>query len=108
MNSCAYTDSVKVSVNYHTNILIPSGFTPNGDGRNDEFKIVNPLVQRLMEFRVFNRWGQEVFSTTDITKGWDGKWKGVTQDIGTYEYIIRVGYADQTTEMYKGSVQLIR
>jgi gliding motility-associated-like protein len=108
MNGCTYTDSVKITLNYHTNLLIPTGFTPNGDGLNDVFRIVNPEVQRLMEFRVFNRWGQEIFTTTDISKGWDGTWKGVPQEIGTYQYIIRVGYFDNTTELYKGDVQLIK
>jgi gliding motility-associated-like protein len=108
MHGCAYSDTVKISVNYHTNLLIPSGFTPNGDGLNDVFKIVNPQVQRLLEFRVFNRWGQEVFSTTDINQGWDGTWKGVKQEVGTYKYIIRVGYADKTQETYKGDVELIK
>jgi gliding motility-associated-like protein len=108
MFNCAYNDTVKITVNYHANLLIPTGFTPNDDGLNDVFKIVNGSVQRLMEFRVFNRWGQEIFSTTDINKGWDGTWKGVKQEVGTYQYLIRVGYADQTIETYKGDVQLIR
>jgi gliding motility-associated-like protein len=108
VNNCAFRDSVRVTVKYHGNLLIPSGFTPNGDGINDIFKVVNPRVQSLMEFRVFNRWGQEVFSTTNINKGWDGTWKGIPQDIGTYQYLIRVGYADGLTELYKGDVQLIR
>ncbi len=108
IHGCAYQDSVKVTVNFHTNILIPDGFTPNGDGRNDVFKIVDPQVQTLLEFRVFNRWGQEIFSTTDLSKGWDGTMGGEPQDIGTYEYLIRVGYQDYTTETYTGSVHLIR
>jgi gliding motility-associated-like protein len=108
MNGCAYRDTVKVTVNYHGNLLIPTGFTPNGDGLNDVFKIVNPRVQALQEFRVFNRWGQEVFTTTNVNAGWDGTWKGVKQELGTYQYIIRVGYADGLTELYKGDVQLIR
>ncbi len=107
-HNCAYRDSVKVIVNYHTNILVPSGFTPNGDSRNDVFRIVGAQVQKLLEFRVFNRWGQEIFSTTDINQGWDGTWQGEPQDMGTYAYIIRVAYDDRTTEMYKGEVQLIR
>jgi hypothetical protein len=61
-----------------------------------------------MEFRVFNRWGQEVFSTTDIFDGWDGKWKGVEQGIGNYQYLIRVAYPDGKTETYKGDINLIR
>lgn len=107
-NGCIYRDTVKVSVSYVNNLLIPSGFTPNNDGRNDIFKIVNPSFQRLMEFRVFNRWGQEVFSTSDINSGWDGTWKGVEQPIGTYQYLIRVGSPDGKSETYKGDVMLIR
>jgi gliding motility-associated-like protein len=107
-NGCVSRDTVKVTVDYTNNLLIPSGFTPNGDGRNDVFKVVNPSFQRLMEFRVFNRWGQEVFSTTDIFDGWDGKWKGVEQGIGNYQYLIRVAYPDGKTETYKGDINLIR
>jgi gliding motility-associated-like protein len=107
-NGCASRDTVKVIVTYRDNLLIPSAFTPNGDGRNDVFKIINASFQRLMEFRVFNRWGQEVFSTTDITSGWDGKWKGVDQDMGNYQYLIRVAYPDGNVETYKGDINLIR
>ncbi len=105
---CRSIDSVRINVDFRDNLLIPTGFTPNGDGRNDYFKVVNVTFQKLQEFRVFNRWGQEVFNTTDPTRGWDGKWKGVDQDMGTYKYLIRVAYPDGYTETYKGDVTLIR
>jgi len=107
-NGCVARDTVLVNVDYTNHLLIPSGFTPNNDGINDVFHIVNPSFQKLLEFRVFNRWGQEVFSTTDINGGWDGKWKGVEQPIGTYQYLIRVGTQDGNLDTYKGSVNLIR
>ena len=107
-NGCVSHDTVKVSVDYRDNLLIPSAFSPNGDGRNDVFKIVNVSFQRLMEFRVFNRWGQEIFSTTNINNGWDGSWKGVPQDLGNYQYLIRVAYPDGNVETYKGDVTLIK
>jgi gliding motility-associated-like protein len=107
-NGCIYRDTVKVIVDYRDNLLIPSGFTPNNDGRNDVFKVINASFQRLMEFRVFNRWGQEIFTTTDITDGWDGKWKGVEQPVGNYQYLIRVAYPDGNVETYKGDINLIR
>jgi gliding motility-associated-like protein len=69
---------------------------------------VNLGLRKLLEFRVFNRWGQEVFSTTDHNSGWDGKWKGEDAPIGAYQYIIRIGYPDQMTESFKGDVTLIR
>jgi gliding motility-associated-like protein len=107
-NGCVYRDSVRVVVNYLNTLLVPTGFTPNGDGRNDVFKIVNVSFQRLMEFRVFNRWGQEVFSTTDINSGWDGTWRGEPQEVGNYQYLIRIGFPDGRVETYKGDVALVR
>jgi gliding motility-associated-like protein len=105
---CQNTDTVNVNINPRDNLMVPSGFTPNGDGLNDEFKVTNLTFQKVMEFRVFNRWGQEIFSTTDGKKGWDGRWKGVPQDMGTYQYIIRIGFPDGFVETYKGDVTLIR
>jgi hypothetical protein len=66
--------------------------------------------QRFVEFRVFNKWGQEVYNGGggNPNKGWDGTWKGVAQDMGTYQYLIRVGYPDGLVETYKGDVTLIR
>ena len=107
-NGCQGTDTVNVKVNFSNRLMIPSGFTPNGDGKNDEFRVVNITNQRLIEFRVFNRWGQEIFSTTDATRGWDGTWKDVPQEMGVYQYLIRVGFADGIIETYKGDVTLIR
>ena len=52
--SCRSSDTVKVRVDNRDNLLIPSGFTPNGDGRNDRFRVVNVTFQKLVEFRVFN------------------------------------------------------
>jgi gliding motility-associated-like protein len=107
-NGCVSTDTVKVAVDYRDNLLVPTGFTPNGDGMNDIFRPVNLGLRSLMEFRVFNRWGQEVFSTTNAERGWDGKWKGIEQQIGSYQYLIKVGYPDDHQETYKGDVTLIR
>lgn len=107
-NGCRGIDSVKVNIDYRDNLFVPTAFTPNGDGKNDIFHISNITFQRLQEFRVFNRWGQEIFSTNDIRKGWDGSWKGVPQDMGAYQYIIRVAYPDGYVETYKGDVTLVR
>ncbi|WP_165836272.1 gliding motility-associated C-terminal domain-containing protein [Taibaiella soli] len=107
-NGCRETDSIKISIDYRDHLMIPSAFTPNGDGKNDVFKIVNLSFQKVTEFRVFNRWGQEIFSTGDGQKGWDGTWKGVAQDVGVYNYIIRIAYPDGYVETYKGDVTLIR
>lgn len=107
-NQCRSVDSVRVNIDYRDNLFVPSAFSPNGDGKNDVFRVANITFQKLQEFRVFNRWGQEIYSTTDPEKGWDGSWKGVPQDMGSYQYLIRVAYPDGYIETYKGDVSLIR
>jgi gliding motility-associated-like protein len=107
-NGCRNTDSLHVGVDYRDPIFIPSAFSPNGDGKNDIFKIGSITFQKLLEFRVFNRWGEEVYSTTDPSKGWDGRFKGVPQEIGLYHYLIRVAYPDSKVETYKGDVTLVK
>jgi len=104
---CRDTATVKVAINYDMSEYIPNAFSPNGDGLNDEFKVFSVRYQKLLEFRVFNRWGQEVFSTTSNTKGWDGTVKGVTQEMGIYHYVIRISIPDGRVITYKGDVTLV-
>jgi len=105
---CRDTGVVKVAIDYNMSEYIPNAFSPNGDGLNDEFKVFSVRYQKLLEFRVFNRWGQEVFSTTDINKGWDGNYHGTPQEMGIYNYIIRVSRPDGQIKTYKGDLTLIR
>jgi gliding motility-associated-like protein len=105
---CVNTDSIRIDVDYKDQTFIPTAFSPNGDGKNDLFKVGSISFQKLLEFRIFNRWGQEVFTTTDPQQGWDGKYKGVLQDVGTYHYIIRVAYPDSRVETFKGDVTLVK
>lgn len=104
-NGCVAYDTLRVGINYRDNLLIPTAFSPNGDGRNDLFRIANMTTQRYLEFRVFNRWGQEVYNGNN---GWDGKWRGVAQESGAYTYLIRVAYPDGEVETYRGDVTLVR
>lgn len=89
-------------------LLIPNAFSPNSDGQNDIFRISNITDEKLIDFKVFNRWGTILFRTTDAKQGWDGTNKGQQQPIGVYGYVIRIGYADGYVETYKGTVTLIR
>lgn len=105
---CRDTAYVKVDIDFTMNEFVPSVFSPNGDGKNDVFRMINLKFQRVTEFRVFNRWGREVFSTTDPNKGWDGTFNGTPQDPGVYTYIIRVNTPDGGSKVYRGDVTLIR
>lgn len=89
-------------------IMIPTAFSPNGDGINDVFKLVNIKNEKLIDFRVFNRWGTIVYNSKDMHQGWDGNYKGQAQATGVYGYAIRIMYEDGVEEIYKGTVTLIR
>jgi len=89
-------------------ILLPNAFTPDGDGLNDEFKAIGqPDNLTSFSMKIFNRWGQMVFETKDISLGWDGTYQGKPSPAGTYvfrvEYSI-TGYDFDT----KGTVVLVR
>jgi gliding motility-associated-like protein len=105
---CKDTAFVKMDIDYSMLETIPNAFSPNGDGRNELFKVGQMRYQKLSEFRVFNRWGQEVFSTTDPNLGWDGTYKGLAQEVGVYHYVIRVTTPDGKMKAYKGDVTLVR
>ena len=113
MNEWGCRDSARVtiSVDNGTSEVIPTAFTPNGDGLNDVFRILNMRYQKLVAFEVYNRWGQLVYqndNTNDASKGWDGTFNGVMQDLGVYNYLIIVARPDGTQKIYKGDVTLIK
>ena len=106
---CKNKDSVLITVIPHTELLVPTGFSPNGDGVNDEFRIVRSLnIEKLFEFSVFDRWGEKVFSTTNIDQGWDGTHEGQPSPLGVYVWIIVAQTKDGQEISKKGNVTLLR
>ena len=87
---CKAVDSVTIKVNQVPGIYVPSAFTPNNDGLNHIFRPVLRGGYTLKNFSIFNRWGQEVFSTGEADKGWDGKLKGMAQNTGVYMWVMVV------------------
>ena len=89
-------------------VMFPSGFTPNGDGRND---ILSPLGIRnvkTMTIQIWNRWGQQVFNSSDPTKGWDGNFQGSPAQTGVYAYLVSYTTTANEEKVIKGNVTLIR
>ncbi len=107
LQGCPQKDSVHIKV-IQQDIVLPNAFSPNGDGNNDIFRVTARKFINVQEFKIFNRWGNEVFSTQDIRKGWDGNFKGVAQDPGVYQYMVRVAYPNGKTQFLKGDLTLIR
>lgn len=105
---CTATDTAIVNLDFREITMLPNAFSPNGDGLNDVFKIQNISFKRLVEFRIFDRWGKQVFETGNPATGWDGTVKGKPANADVYYYIIRLGYADDYVETFKGDLTLIR
>ncbi len=106
---CLDSASILVSV-FKTNprIFVPTGFTPNGDGLNDYLRPIGVGIDRIEYFRVYNRWGQLVFSTTVNGQGWDGRIGGKVQTTNTYVWMVRaVDYTGKRV-FQKGTATLIR
>ncbi|NCI47282.1 T9SS type B sorting domain-containing protein [Sediminibacterium soli] len=106
---CSAEDKITVRVYKNgADIIVPSAFTPNGDGRNDLIRPHTFGIDRLAYFSVFNRWGQVMFTTSQIGKAWDGVFNGVKQPSGTYVYqAMGVDYRGNTVYR-KGTFVLIR
>jgi len=107
--NCMDSASVTVKI-FKTDpqIFVPTAFTPNGDGVNDVFRPIGVGIKSIEYFRVFNRWGQLVFSTTVNGQGWDGSISGKPQSTNTFVWIVRgIDYLNKPF-VRKGTVTLIR
>ncbi len=101
-----FTDSVKVYVVPY----IPNAFTPNGDGLNDVFRILGLPAENITRynFQVFDRWGEVVFSTSDIMEGWDGRSKGEYCPPDVYPWVVFWEDNNKTRVTSKGTIILVR
>ncbi len=106
-NGCSNTDSVIVEVNLTDVIGVPNAFSPNGDGFNDALKVLGPGIS-TMHFIVFNRYGQQVFTTDDQKKGWDGKQNGKDVDPGVFGWYLEYTLTNGLTGKQKGNVTVIK
>lgn len=89
-------------------IAVPTAFTPNKDGLNDYLYPLNAYKASNLRFRVFNRWGQQVYQTTDWTKKWDGTINGNQQPVGTYVWMLEFTDEKGNRVFKKGTSVLIR
>lgn len=105
---CKGEGYVHLKVYKGPDIYVPTGFTPNNDGKNDLFIPIPVGIKTLNYFRVFNRWGQLIFSTRQLHAGWDGKIKGSEQPIGAYVWMLEAITNQDKIIIKKGTVTLIR
>jgi len=107
-NVCG-TVTVKKTVNQSVcSLILPSAFTPNNDWINDIFRIKYPFETRNFVLIIYNRWGEKIFQSNDIKKGWDGNFRGQIQPAGNYFWFITLTDMDNHLQQAHGSVLLIR
>ena len=109
-HGCVSAPDSIVVIMEESELIIPNAFTPNDDGLNDEFNILNPIFYPIFSFEIYNRWGQQVFATSDVTRGWDGNYDGKPQEIGMYVWMVSYEKANQPGEVFvlRGTVTLLR
>lgn len=108
---CTDTAKAVIKINNVTteiSTLIPNAISPNGDGKNDIWKLdfIDLLYPRA-EIEIYNRWGEQVYQSTGYQNPWDGTYKGQKLPVATYYYIIKLN-DDNNTEPFKGGVLLVR
>lgn len=105
---CSMTDTVTVFVDILCGeVFVPNAFSPNGDNQNDILFVRGACIE-TMEFSVYNRWGEQVFQSTDPTFGWDGVWRGVACENAVFHYVLKGTLIDGTEINKKGNVSLIK
>jgi len=104
---CTDTDTLLVKSFDHSEVYVPSAFTPNGDGRNDRLRPLAVGISSIRYFRVYDRWGGIVYSSAS-TEGWDGTVHGKAAAEGNYVWVVSAIDVDGSVLMRKGSAVLIR
>ncbi|SEJ48396.1 gliding motility-associated C-terminal domain-containing protein [Dyadobacter sp. SG02] len=105
---CTGTGTVNLSIKRQENIVIPTAFSPNGDGRNEVLLPVINGIESIRYFRIYNRWGQIVFFTDQLNTGWDGSFKGAAAISGTYVWEIEGVSTKGKVISKRGAVMLLQ
>ncbi len=110
---CRAEDQLRIQVLKTRKVFVPTGFSPDGDGNNDRLLVHGQSDTRVLQFSVYDRWGEQVylgrdFFLNDPDQGWDGYFRGRPGDPGVYIWVLEVAYADGVREVFKGDVVLVR
>lgn len=112
-NGCRTREWIQIRVNKDFPVDVPTGFTPNADNVNDLLLVHGLPGVQVLQFRVWDRWGELVFSDSgfevnDPARGWDGTYRGQSLNGGVYIWQVEVLYPDNSTEVLNGQTTLIR
>lgn len=102
-------DDTLYRIDLNTYLDLPNAFSPNNDGTNDELFLIYKSIEELYTYKIYNRWGQEIFDAEgDLTRGWDGTYNGTDQEVGVYVAHVKARGAYDTAFNFKVNVRLIR
>jgi gliding motility-associated-like protein len=107
--NCIPADTINITLTYNRSLYAPSAFSPNNDGQNDVFRVKGKGVA-IYHLSVYNRWGQLIYNSNDMARGWDGFYQEKLQPVGAYVYMVQYAfYGDEKNLlMQKGAFTLIR
>jgi len=107
--NCTGTDTIVINPKQCLEgIFVPNAFTPNGDGLNDTFRPLLFGIVQYYKFRIYNRWGQLIYESTELGKGWDGKVSGKDADSNVFVWTCEYQFEGQKRKLKKGTLVLIR
>ncbi len=90
------------------NVLIPNAMSPNNDGVNDQFVVYSNRTPAQFELYIYDRWGKNLFASTDINDSWDGTYKGEDVELDVYVYYCIITFLDGETRQWQGNVTVLR
>lgn len=105
---CVTNDSIQVRVFNEYTVFVPSGFSPDGDGVNEKLSPLLAGIKELKSFRVYNRWGQLLYQSSDKNAGWNGTFNGKQQLSETYVWVVEAIDQDGKNILKTGKTTLIR
>ncbi len=112
-NGCEAVDNITVFVKANRVVLVPTAFTPNQDGSNDKLLVHGKEGTRIIIFKIFDRWGEQLFEQEDFPIndpqiGWDGTFKGEEMNSGVYIWTLEVEFIDGFKQLFSGQTTLLR
>jgi gliding motility-associated-like protein len=107
MYGCSDTANAGIHVRKHESIYIPNVFTPNENHLNDYFSIVGENLKSV-DIRIFDRWGEVIYQSSDKHFRWDGTYNGSPVQQGIYAYIITAAGYNGEDNTYKGTITVLR
>lgn len=106
-SGCSDTTCQSISVTVNATAVVPNAFSPNGDGTNDRIFVRGYGIDK-MTWRIYNRWGVQVYVSNNQDEGWDGSYKGRIQPQDVYHYTLQIEFTNGDKVSKKGDITLLR